>query len=78
MYIISHKLLHFVMIIIDHGGGIKTLYAHLDSFMVSYGDRVSTGQQIATMGNSGRSTGPHLHFSVIRNDKMEDPLKHLP
>ena len=66
------------MIIIDHGGGTKTLYAHLDSFMVSYGDRVSTGQQIATMGNSGRSTGPHLHFSVFRNDRMEDPLKHLP
>jgi LysM repeat protein len=66
------------MIIIDHGNGFKTLYAHLNSFMVSQGEWVTTGEQIGTMGNSGRSTGPHLHFSVINGARMEDPTRHLP
>lgn len=65
------------MIILDHGGGFRTLYAHLDAFRVRVGQYVSTGQQIGTLGNTGRSTGPHLHFSVIRNGRWEDPMKHL-
>lgn len=65
------------MIIIDHGKGYRTLYAHLDTFGVSWGDYVSAGEQIGTMGNTGRSTGPHLHFSVFRGSQPIDPLSQL-
>ncbi|MFW5813998.1 MAG: peptidoglycan DD-metalloendopeptidase family protein [Spirochaetota bacterium] len=66
------------LIIIDHGDGFRSLYAHLSSFTVASGQWVNTGQTIGRIGNTGRSTGPHLHFSVIRNGRWEDPLKHLP
>lgn len=66
------------LVIVDHGDGFRTLYAHLSSFAVGSGQWVSTGQAIGRIGNTGRSTGPHLHFSVIRNGRWEDPLKHLP
>jgi len=66
------------LMIIDHGGGTRTLYAHMSSFAVPAGAYVGRGQMIGRMGNSGRSTGPHLHFSVTRNGRWEDPLAHLP
>ena len=66
------------LVIIDHGDGFRSLYAHLSSFTVASGQWVNTGQAIGRIGNTGRSTGPHLHFSVIRNGRWEDPLKHLP
>ncbi|MFP4113367.1 MAG: peptidoglycan DD-metalloendopeptidase family protein [Spirochaetales bacterium] len=66
------------MIILDHGDGFRSLYGHLDSFNVTNGQRVSAGQMIGRIGNTGRSTGPHLHFSVIRQGRWEDPLKHMP
>ncbi len=65
------------MIIIDHGNGYRTLYAHLDTFGVSWGEYVSVGEQIGTMGTTGRSTGPHLHFSVFRGSQPIDPLSQL-
>ena len=62
---------------IDHGYGIKTLYAHADMLVVSKGERVSQGQTIAYSGNTGRSTAPHLHFQVTQNNIPVDPLKYL-
>ncbi|TVR30747.1 MAG: M23 family metallopeptidase [Spirochaetaceae bacterium] len=64
-------------VIIRHDGGYQTLYAHLDSYSVQTGQQVNQGQQIGQMGNTGRSTGPHLHFSVIKNGSFVDPMRYL-
>lgn len=64
-------------IIIDHGAGTKTLYAHLHGFAVHKGDFVKRGEVIGYAGNSGRSTGPHLHFEVRKNNRAVDPLLYL-
>ncbi len=58
---------------IDHGFGITTRYAHLRSLDVEKGDKVSFRQPIGTVGSSGRSTGPHLHYEVRLDDKTLDP-----
>ena len=62
--------------IIDHGNGYRTLYAHMatGSIVVKAGDRISQGQKIGTMGSTGRSTGPHLHFEIIGPNGKVDPL----
>lgn len=60
-------------IIIDHGGGVATLYAHASSLSVSEGDKVLRGAQIMRVGSTGYSTGPHLHFEVIINGSNVDP-----
>ena len=62
---------------IEHGSGRTTLYAHSQKLLVQKGDRVRTGQQIATVGSTGRSTGPHLHFEVRIDGLRVDPLAHL-
>ena len=65
-------------IVIDHGDGVETIYAHNSKNYVSLGERVHTGQLIGLAGSTGRSTGSHLHFGVIVNDKAVDPMKYLP
>jgi murein DD-endopeptidase MepM/ murein hydrolase activator NlpD len=61
------------MVEVDHGQGITTRYAHLDKIFVSPGDRIKRGQLLGLQGNSGRSTGTHLHYEVRYNDKPLDP-----
>ncbi len=65
-------------IILDHGDGIQTLYAHCSKLLVSVGDVVTKGQIIAKVGSTGNSTGPHVHFEVRINGEQVDPLPYLP
>lgn len=65
------------MILLNHGNGIQTRYAHLSKFSVSAGQTVAAGQQIGLVGATGRVTGPHLHFEVIVNGKVVNPLSYV-
>jgi len=64
-------------VIVDHGNGYQTLYAHLSSYIPDVGTSVSQGQQIGTMGSTGRSTGTHLHFEVRSNGVLLNPWNFL-
>lgn len=66
-----------IMVLIDHGNGFQTLYGHLSKLRVSYGDYVRQGDQIGVMGNTGRSTGPHLHFEVRKFSVRQNPFNHV-
>ncbi len=65
------------MLEIDHGYGISTRYGHNKSMSVKVGDIVKQGQVIASMGSTGRSTGPHVHYEVLRNGKQVNPRKYI-
>jgi len=64
-------------IIIDHGYGVRTQYGHGDNLYVKIGETVQRGQRIAALGNSGRSTGPHLHYVVEVKGKAVNPLDYI-
>ncbi len=65
------------MLTIDHGYGYVTRYGHLSKVTVKRGQRVSRGDEVAKMGNTGRSTGPHLHYEVWRNGKVLNPARFI-
>lgn len=64
-------------LVIQHGGGVVTRYSHLNDFNVKVGDAVDRGQVIAAMGNSGTSTGPHLHYEVRLNGAPVNPMRYI-
>ncbi len=64
-------------VIVDHGNGYTTLYAHCNSLLVYVGQEVGQGEKIATVGSTGRSTGPHVHFEIQINNDHVDPLNYI-
>lgn len=65
------------MVVIDHGYGYKTRYAHLNGFAVQKGQKVKRGQVVGYIGATGKATGVHLHYEVLKNDKQIDPINFL-
>ena len=59
---------------IDHGNGVYSIYGHLDRYMVRKGKHIDAGTRIGSVGSTGRSTGPHLHFTINRNGKLQNPM----
>ena len=64
-------------ILIKHDNNIVTMYGHLNKINVKKGENVKRGSTIGFVGSTGRSTGPHLHFEVLKNNKRDNPLKYL-
>ena len=71
------RLGYGLMVEITHGDGLVTRYAHLSEALVAPGDVIKKGQVIARMGSSGRSTGPHVHFEVLRDGKLVNPATYI-
>ena len=74
---VGRRLGHGLMVELDHGDGVRSRYAHCKSIVVREGDFVSVGDVIATVGSSGLSTAPHVHFEVLVRGQAIDPLKYL-
>lgn len=66
------------MVVLQHSDGLVTVYAHNSLLLVRTGDKVVVGQEIARVGDTGRSTAPHLHFEVRRGESPQDPMQFLP
>jgi murein DD-endopeptidase MepM/ murein hydrolase activator NlpD len=64
-------------VVVDHGYGYRTLYGHLSSIAVRVGQRLERGDRVGLVGSTGRSTGPHLHYSVFRNGGEVNPDRYL-
>jgi murein DD-endopeptidase MepM/ murein hydrolase activator NlpD len=62
-------------VLIDHGNGFRTKFDHLKKSLVKKGDLVTRGQVIGLVGNSGRSTGPHVHYEIHYDDKIVNPTR---
>jgi len=76
--VVAENRLYGKYIIITHDNGYKTLYGHLNAYSVKQGDKVARGKKIGESGNTGYSTGPHLHFTIYdRNNKLVNPLELL-
>lgn len=73
----GYKGAYGLAVVVDHGEGIATLYAHMSSIRVSVGQRVSTGDTVGLVGSTGYSTGPHLHFEVRVNGQHTNPMQWL-
>jgi murein DD-endopeptidase MepM/ murein hydrolase activator NlpD len=65
------------MVEINHGNGLATRYCHNEKLLVKQGDMVRKGQDVALLGSTGHSTGPHLHFEVLKNGIQVDPLRFI-
>lgn len=72
----NRTLGHHIMV--DHGNGLRTVYAHLSKRLVKVGDTVDKGEEIGKLGSTGRSTGPHLHYEVYKNGVAVNPKNYLP
>jgi murein DD-endopeptidase MepM/ murein hydrolase activator NlpD len=66
-----------IHVVVEHAGGLRTLYAHLSQLAIAAGQSVQRGQVIGRVGSTGFSTGPHLHFEVRQNGALLDPLAYL-
>jgi murein DD-endopeptidase MepM/ murein hydrolase activator NlpD len=64
------------LVILEHSDGFATAYAHMDAFKVKNGESVTRGQVIGSVGNTGQSTGPHLHYEVRKNGEYLDPAEY--
>jgi murein DD-endopeptidase MepM/ murein hydrolase activator NlpD len=75
--VVSYDRTYGNYIIIGHPGGYQTMYAHLHSTSVKAGEAVAQGAKIGTVGSTGYSTGPHLHFAVFKNGRAVNPLEYM-
>ena len=66
------------MVVLQHADDLLTVYAHNSQLLVHVGDRITAGQEISRVGETGQATGPHLHFEVRRKQEPQDPLQFLP
>ena len=75
--LVSYNSIYGNYMKLNHGKGVETLYGHCDVMFIKEGEYVTKGQIIGKIGNTGRSTGPHLHFEVRVNGKADNPLNYV-